>query len=143
MPPVMTWARPRATDSAPRVTISGGILALATRKPLSVPQAMPTIRAARMPRKATPQPSPPTASMTLAATTEENTSTEPTDRSMPEVMMTKVMPTPSTAQTAMFCEISEKLLADRNLSPAGDGEEDDDDQQDAEDPHRLQVAPAA
>ena len=37
--------------------------------------------------------------------------------------MTKVMPTPSTAQTAMFCEISEKLLADRNLLAGGDGEE--------------------
>ena len=32
--------------------------------------------------------------------------------------MTKVIPTPSTAQTAMFWEISEKLLADRNLLPA-------------------------
>ena len=72
---------------------------------------------------ATPQPSPPMASITLAATTEENTSTEPMDRSMPEVMMTNVMPTPSTAHTAMFCEISEKLLADRNFSPAADGEE--------------------
>ena len=41
MPPVMTWASPRATDRVPRVTISGGILALATRKPLSTPQAAP------------------------------------------------------------------------------------------------------
>ena len=57
-------------------------------------------------------------SMSFAATTDENTSTEPTDRSIPEVMMTKVIPTPSTAQTAMFWEISEKLLADRNLLPA-------------------------
>jgi hypothetical protein len=40
------------------------------------------------------------------------------DRSIPEVMMTKVIPTPSTAQIAMFCEMSEKLLAERNLSPA-------------------------
>ena len=56
--------------------------------------------------------------MTLAATTLEKTRTDPTDRSMPEVMMTKVMPTPSTAQTATFCEISEKLEAERNLPPA-------------------------
>ncbi len=58
------------------------------------------------------------ASMTLAETTEENTSTEPIDRSMPEVMMTNVIPTPRTAHTAMFCEMSEKLLAERNLPPA-------------------------
>ena len=32
--------------------------------------------------------------------------------------MTKVMPTPSTAHTATFWEISEKLLAERNLPPA-------------------------
>ena len=57
------------------------------------------------------------ASITLAATTEENTSTDPTDRSMPEVMMTKVIPTPSTAHTATFWEIREKLLAEKNLPP--------------------------
>jgi hypothetical protein len=54
----------------------------------------------------------------LAETTDENTSTEPTDRSMPEVMMTNVMPTPRTAHTATFCEISEKLPGERKRSPA-------------------------
>ena len=78
---------------------------------------MPTTSATRRPTKAVPQPSPPMASITFAATTEEKTSTEPTDRSMPEVMMTNVIPTPITAHTAMFCEISEKLLAERNLLP--------------------------
>src|SRR3954467_1826624 len=118
MPPVMTWASPSATDRVPRVTISGGIFALATRKPLIVPQARPLTSAAAMPTMAVPQPSPPIDSMTLAATTLENTRTDPTDRSMPEVMMTNVMPTPSTAQTATFCEISEKLEADKNFPPA-------------------------
>ena len=74
--------------------------------------------ATRMPIRATPQPSPPMASITLAATTDENTSTEPIDRSMPEVMMTKVMPTPSTARSTTFWRISEKLPAERNLAPA-------------------------
>ena len=32
--------------------------------------------------------------------------------------MTNVMPTPSTAHTATFCEINEKLSVDRNLLPA-------------------------
>src|SRR6476620_2236271 len=118
IPPVMTWARPRATDRVPRVTISAGILALATRVPLITPQHTPLTRAARMPMKAVPQPCPPTASMTLAATTLENTSTEPIDRSIPEVMITNVMPTPSTAHTATFWEISEKFDAERNLPPA-------------------------
>ena len=63
-------------------------------------------------------PLPPIASITLAATTDENTRTEPTDRSMPEVMITNVIPTPITAQTATFCEISEKLPVDRKRSPA-------------------------
>ena len=50
--------------------------------------------------------------------------------------MTNVMPTPSTAQTAMFWEISEKLLVEKNLA-CGDAEERDDHHKDAEDPDRL------
>src|SRR6476646_10931310 len=114
----MTWASPRATDRVPRVPISAAILALATRYPLIMPQNTPLMRAARMPMRAVPQPWPPTASMTFAATTLENTSTDPMDRSIPEVMITNVMPTPSTAQTATFWEISEKFDAERNLPPA-------------------------
>ena len=67
---------------------------------------------------AVPQPSPPILCITSAETTEEKTSTDPIDRSIPEVMMTNVIPTPRTAQTAMFCEMSEKLLVEKNLSPA-------------------------
>ena len=51
--------------------------------------------------------------------------------------MTNVIPTPITAHTAMFCEISEKLLAERNLTASGDREEEDDHQQHAENPYRL------
>ena len=68
IPPVMTWASPRATDSVPRVTISGGIFALATRNPLRNPQAAPVTSAATMPIAAVPQPSPPIPSITFAAT---------------------------------------------------------------------------
>ena len=59
---------------------------------------------------------------------------------MPEVMITKVMPTPSTAQTAMFCEISEKLLADRNFSPAAMENAATINTKTPENPHRLQFA---
>ena len=80
--------------------------------------------------------------MTLAATTEEKTRTEPIDRSMPEVMMTNVIPTPSTAQTATFWEISEKLEVDRNLPPAAIEKNATMTTQDPEDPHRLRFAEA-
>ncbi len=111
MPPVRIWARPSAAPSDPSVTISGGILALAIRTPLSSPHARPDSTATRMPTLATPQPCPPEPSsgpiaiITFAATTPEKTSTEPIDRSMPAVTITNVMPTPSTARIAAFWAI--------------------------------------
>nr|BFF03188.1 hypothetical protein GCM10020241_48630 [Streptoalloteichus tenebrarius] len=41
-----------------------------------------------------------TASMVIAPATPANTSTDPTDRSIPDVMITNVMPTESTSSTA-------------------------------------------
>ncbi|MDQ1175236.1 hypothetical protein QE430_003543 [Microbacterium testaceum] len=73
--------------SEPSVTMSGGIFAFAMRKPLSRPQHTPLRIDTMMPTVATPQPSPPRARIVRADTTPENTSTEPTERSMPEVMM--------------------------------------------------------
>ncbi len=108
-PPVMIWASPSAIPSEPRVTISGGILALAISVPFSSPQSSPISTETTMPRNAVPQPSPPVACITLAATTPEKTITEPIDRSMPEVTITKVMPTPSTARIEAFCAIRRAL----------------------------------
>ena len=105
-----------------------------------MPHAMPTTRATTRPMRAVPQPSPPMASITFAATTEENTSTEPTDRSMPEVMMTKVIPTPMHGPHGDVLGDQREVAGGEELAAAGDGEEDDDDQQHAEDPHRLQAA---
>ena len=68
-----------------------------------------------MPTMAHPSPSPPIASITFAATTEENTSTDPIDRSMPEVMITKVIPTPSTAQMETFWVMIEKFDQDKEF----------------------------
>jgi hypothetical protein len=93
MPPVISRADPRAMPSVPRVTISGGTLALVMSTPLRTPQAVPATSPAASPATIAPQPSPPTASITLAAITPEKTSTDPTDRSIPAVMITKVMPT--------------------------------------------------
>ena len=63
--------------------MSGGIFPFAINTPFSVPQAMPVTAATRIPTMATPHPSPPIFSMTFAPTTEEKTSTEPIDRSIP------------------------------------------------------------
>src|SRR5512132_3708377 len=81
IPPVISSADPSAIPSVPRVTISGGTLALVMSTPSTTPAPI------------APQLSPPTASITLAAITPEKTSTDPTDRSIPAVMITKVMPT--------------------------------------------------
>ncbi len=104
-PSVISCAAPRAAPNEPRVTISAGIRALAISRPLTRPQAPPPSRETTRPAAITPQPasvaSPPglSASMVFAPTTPANTSTEPTDRSMPAVMITKVIPTASTSST--------------------------------------------
>ncbi len=67
--------------------MKGGILAFVTRNPLSAPQAPPATTATASPISRTPQFSPPTEFMTFAEMTPANTSTAPTDRSMPAVMM--------------------------------------------------------
>ena len=88
-PPVISSAAPSAMPSVPSVTMNDGIFALATRKPFRIPHPMPAARPTRMPTMMTPQVSPPpTAFIARADTTLEKTSTDPTDRSMPAVMMT-------------------------------------------------------
>ena len=114
-PPVMTSARPRAMPSVPSVTMSGGTLARAMRNPLIRPQASPQPMATRAPTMAAPQPWPPMAAIALSATTPLKTRTLPTDRSMPPVMMTKVIPTPRTARMEVFCTIPRMLNTVRKL----------------------------
>src|SRR5262245_21686287 len=72
--------------------------------PLSRPQSVPDTTAATRPIPITPQPAGPalpplTHSMVFPHIMPEKISTEPTDRSMPEVMITKVIPTDSTSST--------------------------------------------
>ena len=74
--------------SEPSVTMKAGIFALAIRKPLKRPQASPAASETTRPTRITPRLSPPIPFMALAATTPENTSTAPTERSMPAVMIT-------------------------------------------------------
>src|SRR3954451_20937548 len=99
-PPVISSAAPRAMPRVPSVTMNDGILALVTRKPLRIPQATPASRPTMTPTMMTPQLSPPTAFMARAETTLANTRTDPTDRSMPAVMITYVRPVATTSSTA-------------------------------------------
>ena len=59
-PPVMSSAAPSDMPSVPSVTISGGIRAFATRKPLKMPHASPAASAPARPTRIVPQLSPPT-----------------------------------------------------------------------------------
>src|SRR3954467_4950538 len=115
-PPVMSSAAPSDMPSVPSVTISGGIRALAMRNPFSIPHASPASSATPRPTKIVPQLSPPTPFIALTETTPLNTSTAPTDRSMPAVMITNVMPVASTSRTAASVAMLRAFEADTKLS---------------------------
>ena len=92
-PPVMTSATPSAMPSVPSVTISGGTFALAIRNAVEHAPGQ-CRRPAR--RRGRPGSRPACCrrprSSALPAMTPLKTSTAPTDRSMPAVMITNVMP---------------------------------------------------
>ena len=88
-PCVRTKARPRASDSMPRVGTKGGIPIRVTKKPLSAPAPRPAPIAA-----ATPMPRPPSWLRRTPATTPASPRTEPADRSMPPVITTRAWPIP-------------------------------------------------
>ena len=96
--------------------MNAGTFARPTRNPLMNPHAAPQAIATRVPTNAVAQPSAPRFSMTFAAMTLLKTSTAPTDRSMPAVMMTRVAPTPSTAKIAVFMMIDRKVKTVKNAS---------------------------
>src|SRR3954469_5039537 len=115
-PPVISSAAPSDMPSVPSVTMSGGIRAFAIRKPLTMPHARPASRATARPARIVPQLSPPTLFIAFTATTPLNTSTAPTDRSMPAVMITNVMPVASTSRTAASVAMLRAFEADTKLS---------------------------
>ena len=93
-PPVTSSAAPRATLIMPKVEIKGGSRPRVIRTPLSRPQRNP------LPRPAlTASGSGTPACNRLAITTPERARTEPTERSIPAVMMTKVIPAAMMAMT--------------------------------------------
>ena len=82
-------ATPRATSIMPSVAIKGGRPILVIQMPLTHPHTPPTSTPASMAiGTGTP------ILTSKAATTPESASTEPTDKSMPPVMITHVAATP-------------------------------------------------
>src|SRR4051812_13714873 len=115
-PPVIRSAAPSDMPSVPSVTISGGTRAWAVRTPFSAPHARPASSAPPRPTKIVTQLPPPSLFIALTATTPLNTSTAPTDRSMPAVMITNVMPVASTSRTAASVAMLRAFEADTKLS---------------------------
>ena len=105
-------ATPRTMNEVPRVTMNAGTLSLAMIVPLTSPTAAAPATAARKPITAEGNSGTPAlkaARIASAESTEARLMTQPTDRSMPEPMMTKVWPSPSSRigmiATRMFCEL--------------------------------------
>ena len=141
----MTSARPRATCRPASVTMNGSSRKRVEMTPCMAPKAAPQATTKRT-VGISPQPA---VVMIVAVSTLERLSSAPTERSMPAVMMTKVMPTAmmpvsETARTMLAmlsgarnrmgpCRRGEKMTppiatsdeADDALKADGDGEEVD------------------
>ena len=95
---VTRYAAPRATSSMPRVTMNEGIDQRTETMPLARPQIPP------MPRQATSasQKGQAQSAMAIPRTHPERASTEPTDRSIPPITRTSVIPTETTVKSAIW-----------------------------------------
>ena len=90
-PPVSPSARPRNSENEPRVTISGGIRPRVIKSPFTLPASAPrtSVSAAAAPIGS------PASRQSLPKTTAERPISEPTDRSMPPLVITGVSATAS------------------------------------------------
>ena len=98
---LVTRAAPLATLSIPSVTMKEGIFHCSHTKPLIAPQSAPT---PMQPKSASGTDRATGRSLSVmmsAPTTVQSASTEPTERSMPPVRMTMVMPEASTVLIAI------------------------------------------
>src|ERR1700722_1457555 len=87
---------PTAISSIASVVMNGGRLSLTTGKALTHPAAQPTATATTSVAAINGKPLKCTELAKSAATTPVNATSDPTERSMPDVMMTNVWPMPST-----------------------------------------------
>src|ERR1035438_4228947 len=113
-PPEITNASPRATFIMPSVGMNGcGRGSLVSRIPLMAPSAEPMASAATtLIRGGTP------ACISRATMTQQSPSTEPTDKSIPPVIMTVNCPRETSALTADWRQTFSRLSAVRNRSDA-------------------------
>ncbi len=103
------WAKPRAMPIVARVAMKGGsftrVISRPFTRPHAAPVAMPTTRLSATHSPTDGPTRPDTTGIRLrmlhAATTLENASTEPTERSMPPDTITNVIPTPMITNTAV------------------------------------------
>ncbi len=103
--------RPRAKNIAARVAMNGCTSKTCTIAPTRSPMSEPTSTTSGI---TTPAGTP--ARSRYAAVTPDSASTEPTERSMPPVRMTNVIPTASTMRNALLMNRFASTPTDRKLS---------------------------
>ena len=113
---------PRATVSIANVTTKGGRENRVITQPLKIPIAKPMSRAAKIPPKVVKPINKSKDSRAMpfvnnpAQTAEVKAKTEPTERSIPAVSTTNVIPTEIHTLTDIWRNTFQRLLAVRNLS---------------------------
>ncbi len=105
----MMKTRPRPTDIVPNVAMNGGIRATVTSSPFNSPASAPTPIATAV----AAQIEKPRSRTTIAPNTPASAATDPTDRSMPFVMMTIVWAVAMMAITAVCAPMLKRLSAVR------------------------------
>ena len=109
-PPVMRNTRPRTSTMVPSVVMNGLTPSLAMIRPLARPTAAPAAMPASTPAAM------PNFTITIAATQPASATVEPTERSKPPPMMTKVMPMAITAMIEDCTRMLVRLSGDRKRS---------------------------
>src|SRR5471030_1056860 len=107
--PVIWYARPRAISSTPKDTMNDGIRQATVIEPVMVPASAATAMPSNAAGK-TLQPQPRIATLTAEAA---SASTEPTDRSIPPMINTNVMPTANTIKSGIWLARVLKVSYDR------------------------------
>ncbi len=106
-PPVMRRATPRPASISTSVAMIGWMPSTDTRKPFQTPRSRATPTAAAIAVNTTPRlPGSGEASMTVRATAPETAMIAPTERSMPRVAMTRVMPRATSMSGALLRRMS-------------------------------------
>ena len=112
-PPVNPSARPRNSENEPRVTISGGIRPIVISSPLTLPASAPSTSVSA----AAPTIGRPASRQSMPKTTAERPISDPTDRSMPPLVITGVNATASRPISTLRRSTSKALASVRKFVP--------------------------